>query len=36
MGIGHVAVGLGLKYADRRINAGWLIFAASLPDFLLG
>ena len=36
MGIGHVAVGLALKRADRRINAGWLIFAALLPDFLLG
>jgi hypothetical protein len=36
MGIGHVAVGLGLKRVDRRINAGWLIFAALLPDFLLG
>jgi len=36
MGIGHVAVGLGLQRLDRRINAGWLIFAALLPDFLLG
>ena len=36
MGIGHVAVGLGLKQADRTINVGWLIFAAFLPDFLLG
>ena len=36
MGIGHVAVGLGLKSADRRINAGLLIFAAFLADFLLG
>src|SRR5690242_10186135 len=36
MGIGHVAVGLGLKSVDRRINVGWLIFAALLPDFLLG
>ena len=36
MGIGHVAVGLALKQADRRLNAGWLIFAALLPDFLLG
>src|SRR5215472_16379951 len=36
MGIGHVAVGLGLKFTDRRINVGWLIFAALLPDFLLG
>jgi hypothetical protein len=36
MGIGHVAVGLGLKRADPEINAGWLIFAALLSDFLLG
>jgi len=36
MGIGHVAVGLSLKKADPSINAGWLIFAAMLPDFLLG
>jgi len=36
MGIGHVAVGLALKRADCRINVGWLIFAALLPDFLLG
>jgi len=28
MGIGHVAVGLGLKRVDRGINVGWLIFAA--------
>ncbi len=36
MGIGHVAVGLGLKRADRGINVGWLIFATLVPDFLLG
>ena len=36
MGIGHVAVGLGLKRADSRINVGWLVLAALLPDFLLG
>jgi hypothetical protein len=36
MGIGHIAVGLGLKPLDKRLNAGWLIFAALLPDFLLG
>ena len=36
MGIGHVAVGLALKRADRSLNVGWLIFAALLPDFLLG
>ena len=36
MGIGHVAVGLGLKRADPGVNTGWLIFAALLPDFLLG
>ena len=31
-----MAVGLGLKRADRKSNAGWLIFAALLPDFMLG
>jgi hypothetical protein len=36
MGIGHVAVGLGLKRADPALNLGWLLFAAMLPDFLLG
>ena len=36
MGIGHVAVGLGLKSAGRRVNAGLLLFAAFLADFLLG
>ena len=36
MGIGHVAIGLGLKTADRKLNVGWLVFAALLPDFLLG
>ncbi len=36
MGIGHVAVGLGLKKAQPEMNVGWLIFAALLADFLLG
>jgi hypothetical protein len=36
MGIGHVAVGLALKRGDQKINVGWLVFAALLPDFLLG
>jgi len=36
MGIGHLAVGLGLKKADSATNVGWLGFAAFLPDFLLG
>ncbi|SPF34264.1 hypothetical protein SBA4_1460004 [Candidatus Sulfopaludibacter sp. SbA4] len=36
MGIGHVAVGLSLKPADRRLNVGLLIFAAFLANFLLG
>jgi hypothetical protein len=36
VGIGHVALGIGLKSADRRLNAGILIFAALLADFLLG
>lgn len=36
MGIGHVAVGLGLKSADRRLNVGLLVFGAFFADFLLG
>jgi hypothetical protein len=36
MGIGHVAIGLALKRGDQKINVGWLVFAALLPDFLLG
>lgn len=36
MGIGHFAVGLSLKQADRSLNAGVLVFAAFLSDFLLG
>ena len=36
MGIGHFAVGLALKNAEPRLNAGALIFAAYLSDFLLG
>lgn len=36
LGIGHIAVGIGLKGADRRINAGILVFAALFADFLLG
>lgn len=36
MGIGHLAVGLALKKAETRINAGWLVFAALFSDFLLG
>ena len=36
MGVGHVAVALGASRAIPRVNVGWLIFAAFLPDFLLG
>jgi hypothetical protein len=36
MGIGHAAVGLGLKTLDRRLNAGILLFAAFFADFALG
>lgn len=36
MGIGHVAVGLGLKRAAPSVNLGWLIFGAFFADFLLG
>jgi len=36
MGIGHAAVALGASRAVPRVNAGILIFAAFLADFLLG
>lgn len=36
MGIGHFAAGLALGTVHPALNAGWLIFAAFLPDFLLG
>ncbi|HVC19776.1 MAG TPA: hypothetical protein VNE16_06845 [Vicinamibacterales bacterium] len=36
MGPGHLGIGLALKRVDRRLNAGWLVFAAYLLDFLLG
>lgn len=36
MFVGHLGVGLGLKRIDKRINLGWIFFAALLPDFLLG
>jgi hypothetical protein len=36
MGIGHAAVALGASRVAPRINAGILIFAAFLADFLLG
>ena len=36
MGIGHAAVALGAARATPRVNAGILIFAAFLADFLLG
>lgn len=36
MGIGHAAVALGVSRAAPRVNAGILIFAAFLADFLLG
>lgn len=36
MGIGHAAVALGASRALPRVNAGILIFAAFLADFLLG
>ena len=36
MGAGHIAVGLALKRAEARVNAGIWIFAALLCDFLLG
>ena len=36
MGVGHAAVALGAAKAAPRLNAGWLVFAAFLADFLLG
>ena len=36
MGIGHAAVALGASRTVPRVNAGILIFAAFLSDFLLG
>lgn len=33
---GHLAAGLALKRADKRINLGYLFFAALFLDFLLG
>lgn len=36
MGVGHVALALGVSKAAPRVNVGWLVFAAVLSDFLLG
>jgi hypothetical protein len=36
VGVGHVAVAIGAAKAAPRVNAGWLVFAALLADFLLG
>jgi len=36
MGVGHFAVAVTLKKMDRRINLGFLVFAAMFADFLLG
>lgn len=36
MGVGHAAVALGVATVAPRVNAGWLVFAAFLADFLLG
>jgi len=36
MGVGHAAVALGASRWAPRVNAGWLVFAALLADFLLG
>ncbi len=33
---GHLAAGLVLKKMERRLNLGWLFFAALFHDFLLG
>jgi hypothetical protein len=36
MGVGHAAVGIAAARAVPRLNAGWLVFASVLADFLLG
>lgn len=36
MGVGHVALALGVSRAAPRVNVGWLVLAALLSDFLLG
>ena len=36
MGVGHAAIALGAARLAPRTNAGWLVFAAFLADFLLG
>jgi hypothetical protein len=36
VGVGHVAVAIGTAKVAPRVNAGWLVFAALLADFLLG
>ena len=36
MGVGHAAVALAATGIVRRVNVGWLIFAALLADFALG
>lgn len=36
MGVGHAAVAIGAAKVAPRVNAGWLLFAAFLADFLLG
>jgi len=36
VGVGHVAVAIGAAKVAPRVNAGWLVFAALLADFLLG
>ena len=33
---GHLAAGLALKKVERKVNLGWLFFAALVHDFLLG
>ena len=36
LGVGHAAVALGAARLIPRLNVGWLVFAATLADFLLG
>ena len=36
MGVGHAAVAIAASRAIPRLNAGWLVLASLLADFLLG
>jgi hypothetical protein len=36
MFVGHYGAGLVLKGANRKLNLGWIFFAAMLPDIICG